>query len=283
MSDRTDSTRRTVLVGISNPDTVERLVHLAGGIAESIGGDVILTHVVPVASQISLTTGQSSPEVIRARDFVHNVCEAARSSGVTARGLVEVARSVEDGLLAAAESHAANTILVGYSDHESDDDRQSGEEERFDRTMHRVARKAHADVVVAKLRRESHEAVAVPVATEIPLGLTKVLCEALADAAGAKPTFFHVVEPGASPEEARRRVSDRLEEAGLLRLGRLKVLTSESLVDTVVDAVADYDLVILTPADRPGLLDRVYSSRAEKMAERVSASAILAWGSEADS
>jgi len=280
MSDVTQGVAPTLLVGISNPATVERLVQLAGGIVDTTGGEILLTHVVTVASQISLTTGRSSPEVIRARDFVQRVIAAASQSGINARGLVEVARSVEDGLLAAAESHDADTILVGYSDHETGG--HVLDEERFDRTMHRVARKAHAAVVVAKLRRESYDRIAVPVASDTRLDLTRVLCRALADEGATAPTFLHVAGSDTSSAEAGRVVSSRLDEMGLLERGRLEVLSSDQVVDALVDALSDYDLVILTPSDRPGLLDRVHSSRAERIAEAVSASAILAWGSKAE-
>jgi hypothetical protein len=232
---------------------------------------------VTVASQISLTTGSSSPEVVHARDFVERVIDLARPAGVAARGLVEVARSVEDGFLAAADSHAPGMILVGYSDEQLDDDTTPGDEGRLDRIIHRVARKAHADGVAAKFRRDSHRRIVAPVADGAPLELTRILCASLSAEAATKVTFLHVVEPGASVAEARHSLSAQLEEAGMLDLGELEVRTADVLVDDVVTAVGDDDLVILTPSDRPGLLERVYSSRAEKIAEAVSASVVLAW------
>lgn len=276
--DRTRRARPTLLVGLSNPETAERLVRLAGRMAETMDAEVLLTHVVTVASQISLTTGRSSPEVVRARDFLQRVIVAARTAEVPTRGLVEVARSVDEGLLAAADSHAVGAILVGYSERQSEEGDPSSEEERFDRVIHRVARKADADVIVAKFRKEAHDSIVVPVAAEAPLGLTKMLCTSLVGDAETRLTFLHVIDPGASLTDARSGLSARLEEAGLLGVGRLEVRVSDAMVDAVVAAVADHDLVILTPSDRPGLLDRVYSSRAEKVAEAVSASAILAWG-----
>jgi hypothetical protein len=168
-------------------------------------------------------------------------------------------------------------ILVGYSDEQLDDDTTPGDEGRLDRIIDRVARKAHADVVAAKFRRDSHRRIVVPVADGAPLELTRILCASLAAGAAAKVTFLHVVEPSASVDDARHSLSAQLEEAGMLDLGELEVRTADVLVDDVVTAVADDDLVILTPSDRPGLLERVYSSRAEKIAEAVSASAVLAW------
>ena len=242
---------------------------------------MLLTHVVTVASQISLTTGGSSPEVVRARDLLQGVLARARSSGIMARGLVEVARSVEDGLLAASQSHHAGTILVGYSDLGSEAGETSHAEEWFDRTMHRVARKAHADVIVAKFRRESHERIAMPVSIGAQLGLPRSLLAALGGQPATEVTFVHVVGSGASVDDAQATVSAELEAGGLAGMGQLEVQASDTMVESVVAAGADHDLVILTPADRPRVLSRFYSSRAEKIAERVSGSVILAWGSEA--
>jgi nucleotide-binding universal stress UspA family protein len=266
----------TLLVGISNPATAGKLLRLSTILAAAGGWKIVLTHVVTVASQISLTTGRSSPEVVRARDFLQGVQSSAAARGVEAGALVEIARSVHEGLLAAAESHRAEMILVGYS--EADTEIADTEEEvRFDRTMHRVARKAPADTVVAKFRREGLRRILVPVAAEAPLRVTGLLCRAFSRLDEATLTFLHVVEPEASMEEGRRRMTDHLAERGVAAFGSLVVVASNDPVAAVVEAAADHDLVILGPSGRPGLMTAIFSSRAQKIAEEAPCSILLAW------
>lgn len=273
---------KTVLVGISNPDTADQLVGLAAALAAATPLQVLLTHVVTVANQISLTTGQSSPEVLRARDFLGRVVGVAREGGVESRALVEVARSVQEGLLAAAVSHDAAMILVGYSDSGDGDDERGDDEERFDRTMHRVARKASSDVVVAKFRRDEHRRIAVPLTTTAPLRLTGLLCRALTKGDGAEVTFLHVADPDTEADQARKELTSRLDEADLADLGALRVMTSDDPVEAIVEEVADHDMVVLGPSGRPGILERLFSGRARKIAESVSGSVVLAWASAED-
>lgn len=262
----------TLLVGISNPETADRLVRLSATLTRSRPLDILLTHVVTVANQIGLATGQSSPEVISGRDLLEETSAAARAAGIDVRALVEVARSVEDGLLAAADSHHAEMILVGYTGEAEE------EEERFDKAMQRVARKASADVIVAKFRGTEQDRILVPLASDVPLRLTGLLCRALAEDGGAAVTFLHVVESGGAEDEARRELEKALERSGLAALGPLRVLTSDDPVATIVDEARHHGLVILGPSARPGLLDAVFSSRARKIAESVPSSVILAWG-----
>ena len=272
------SKRKTapVLVAVSNPETADRLVHLASILEAEEPREIILTHVATVATQISLTTGQSSPEVVQARDFLQEVMEGARGAGVKARALVEVARTVDEGLLAAAESHEVGLVLVGYSD--ADGPGEVGkEEERFDRAMHRVARKADADVVVAKFRSSEMKRILVPVTRVSPLHVAGLLCRALAGVEGADLTFFHVVGSEVDRDQAAGRVAGRLEERGVASLGRLEVAVSDTPVDRIVEEAQHHDLVVVGPSGRPRVLEAIFSSKARRIAEEAPASVLLAW------
>jgi nucleotide-binding universal stress UspA family protein len=267
---------KTLLVGVSNPATANRLVALSAVLAERAAWDIVLVHVVRIASQISLTTGQGSAEVVRARDFLQQVRADAADAGVKARALVEVAREVDEGLLSAAETHGAEMILVGYSE-ESAGPQDKHDEEAFDRTMHRVARKAKADVVVAKFRGEGMQRIMVPVAAEPPFLVTGELCRALGGVDGTTLTFLHVVEPEADLDGAKGRSSEWLAAKGVASLGHLVVKASTNPVDTVVEEAELYDLVIVGPSGRPGFLDTIFSSRGQKIADEVPSSVLMAW------
>jgi len=274
-NDPGDTGSATLLVGVSNPATAHRLVQLSSILAATNPWQILLTHVVTVAEQISLTTGKSSPEVVRARDFLQEVQENAMSEGVKARALVEVARSVDEGLLAAAESHDAGMILVGYSEEGGVFDER--EEERFDRTMQRVARKAEADVAVAKFRNEGIGRILVPVSTDGPLPVISLLSRALATAPGAELTFLNITDPDAQEGEVRKVLVRTLAEEGLTELGRIQVRASENPVSAILEESKGYDLVLVGPSQRPGFMENLFSSKSREIAEEAPVSVLLAW------
>ena len=271
--DRREGDHPTLMVGISNPATMSRLLRLASLLAEAGPFDLLLTHVVRVASQISLTSGRSSPETVRARDFLRGALREVETFGQQARALVEVARSVDEGLVAASESRKAGLILVGYSEEKDDEDGRR--ERRFDRTMHRVARNADCDLVVAKFRREELRTVLVPLGPEPRLRVTGLLCRALGSMDGTTLRFLHVVQPESSVVEARRRMGEILTAEGLSSLGDLEVVATDDVLDTLEARAADHDLVIVGPAGRNSAIEAIFTGTGEKIAERVPSSVLL--------
>lgn len=269
-----------LLVGIADPAGAGELVRLSSILVGQSPWQTVLVHVVTVADQISLTTGQSSPEVVRASDALEEALARARSEGVEARGVVEVARSVDEGLLAAAETQEASMILVGYSREGAEGGEHHEREEKFDRAMHRVARKTDTDVVFARLRRKEMREILVPLTLEAPLRLTAFLCRALAEAERTSISFFHVTESASAEPQARTRLKERLTEAGLAALGTLEVVVAEDAVEAITARAVDQDLVVLGPSGRPHVLEGIISSRATRITEGISASVLLAWGEE---
>ncbi|MGD2068595.1 MAG: universal stress protein [Gemmatimonadota bacterium] len=274
---RRDRAPAALIVGVSNPATAERLVRLATVLAETGSWTLVLTHVVTVANQISLTTGRASPEVVRARDFLQAVLDGTEAAGGEMRAVVEVARSVDEGLLAAAESRRASMILVGYSEAEGEGGDAGLGEEEFDRIMHRVARKADADTVVAKFRKETLRRVLVPLAAEAPLQTTGLICRALSTLPGSELTFLHVAAPDADVRAARARLEARLAEAGLGSAEALEVRVGEDPVEVIAHQAGDFDVTIVGPSGRPGLMHSIFSSRAERIAEETPTSVLLVW------
>jgi len=276
--EREDLDADTLLVGVSNPATVPRLVEICSVLERTGDWNILFTHVVRVANQISLTTGGSSPDVIKARDFVRQAQTTADAASVPAKGLVEVARSVDEGLLAAAESHRARMILVGYSEWKEEQDPKEGEEEgEFDRTMHRVARKASMDVVVAKFRRETPERILVPVGDGSHGRLVPLLARAFSLSPSTSVTFLHVTDAEGSVEEGRRRMEGWMADRGLGERAELKVERGEDPAEAVLRESRNHDLIIVGPSRRPGIMGGIFTGKARAIAEGTTASVLVTW------
>lgn len=262
----------TVLVGISNPATMPRMVDLAIRLHGVTGCEIVATHVVAVHGQVALRSARSSPEVVEARLLLQDMVELAAARGVAARAVVEIGRETSEGLVNAARSYGADLVLVGYSEAPGGADEKAGR--RFDRVMHRVARGVDADLVVAKFRRDEDRRLLVPVEADSRLGLIGLLVRSLTADAPAAVRFLHVI-PADAPEADGRAVREALADEGLLQLGELEVVASDDVARTLMDRADDHDLAVLQTSPLPTLADDVFGTGAERIAERVSCSVLL--------
>ncbi len=267
----------TLLVGIANPNTIERLMTLAVCAHHATGCEVVATHIVTVPKQIALASARSSREVSAARELLRRAIRAGAAGGIDVRGVVEVGRDVDEGLMAAAHSQGATVLLVGYSDDRERGASSSAKAERsFDRIMHHVARRVDADLVVAKFRREAVGSILVAVPPAPDLRLTGLLARAVAEGTGASVRFLHLGTEEGEGEPRAPEIRRRLEDLKLLELGELEVVRRPAWEEALVEYANRHDLVILEASPRPSLADTVLGSAAERIASQTTASVLLA-------
>lgn len=271
---KTDPSLGALLVGISNPASMPGLMDMAIGLQQVTGYEVVVSHVVTVRGQMALRSARTSPEVLEAQKLLRGALDYAAGSGVAARAVVEVGRDVDKGLINAARTHDAAVVLMGYS--EEDGTASHPGSRRFERLTHRVSRGIDAHLLVTRFRGDhTPRSILVSVAEDSRLGLVGILIRALGIAPGA-PTFrfLHVIHPDADPAGADS-VHELLEEAGLAGLGTFEVVHSQDRTGALMVAASQHDLVILEASPDPSLVNDVFGSAAERIAERVPSSSIL--------
>lgn len=261
-----------LLVGISNPETMHRLVDLAIRLSLATGCEIVATHVVRVPGQIGLRSARTSPEVVAARQLLLDVLDRAQQAGVEAQAVVEVGREVHEGLIAAARSRDADLVLVGFSDAPGEADEAS--ERRFDRVMHRVGRELDADLVIGKFRGEATDRILVPVEPASDFSLIALLVRALKRDQGEVVRFLRV-SIGGDPSDEDESVRQRLAESGLAEVGRLETVESDDMANAVLAQAQDSDLILLETTSTPGPGDGLRGAVAERIAERAECSTLL--------
>ncbi len=270
-----DGAISTLLVGISNPATMPRMLDLALRLHRVTGCEIVATHVVAVQSQMALQSARSSSEVVGARLLLQDTVEMAADLGVGARAVVEIGRKTGEGLIHAARTHAAAVVLVGYSEAPGDPTEKGAR--RVDRVMHRVARGLDVDVLVAKFRKEQVDRILVPVESRSDLRLMGLVVRALLADSNASVRFLHVT-PASSTSTEGEDVRQRLIDEGLLQLGELAVVARDDVAETLVGEADSHDLALLETSSVPSLVDDVFGTGAERIAERVSCSVLLVRG-----
>ena len=239
MSDRTNGLK--LLVGISNPSTMPRLVDLAVRLNLSAGCELVFTHVVEVPRQIGLAAARSSPDVVAGRRLLQEALDRAGEAGVVGEAVVEVGRAAHEGLVAAARSRGADLVMVGYSEPPKEAD-EAGEK-RFDRFTHRVARDLAADLIVGKFRGEGADRILVPVEPASDLTAVGLLVGAFMQDRPRTVRFLHVSAEGDRAVESDQ-VRARLSDAGLAQFGELESVSGDA-AEMVLTRAENCDMILL--------------------------------------
>lgn len=265
-----------LVVGISNPETTAGLMDLAQCIASEQGFRVIATHILKVPIQANLGSARGSKEMAEARERLLGAIREARARGVSVKGVVEVARDVDEGLVSAAENQDASLLMVGYSEAPDEGD---GDERAFDRVMHSVARDTRVDLVIAKLRRSQMRSVLLPINTGLNLAVSGMLAQAISRARDARVTLIHLLrEDEESEEEARRRLEANLTEEGFEDLGELVVeRPREGMdpIDQMLETANRHDITIVGAEPRPSIAESIFGSWAEEIASRAECTVLV--------
>ncbi|MFP3903141.1 MAG: hypothetical protein ACLFWB_02745, partial [Armatimonadota bacterium] len=181
--------------------------------------------------------------------------------GVEVRGVVEVARTVDGGLISAARNQDAQMLLVGFSER----DAETRSERAFDRVMHRVARETQASLIIQKYRREIEDSILVTVATEANLKAVSLVVNALYAATGASVSYLHGVSPGTDVDSLHRELSDMLMEYDLPFAEKLTVMPAEDPMEAVIEEANRHDFTIVGAEPRPSLKESILGSWAERI------------------
>lgn len=248
---------------------------LALCIAPEAGYEIVAVHVVEVPPQAHLGSVRGSDEMVEARKRLLAAIRQAAADDVQIKGIVEVAREIDRGLISAAESQNASLILLGYSESGEDDD-DGGEERRFDRVMHKVARGVRGDLVVAKLRHEDLGRILLPINTGLNLTLSGMLARALSRANDAPVTILHLLREDEDEDEARARLEALLAKEGFEDIGELEIEEGETApLDRMLELANHHDVAILGAESRPSIAESIFGSWANRIAREAECSVLV--------
>ncbi len=261
----------TILVGVSNPATIPQLMGLAAMLARHCEYTVVATHVVTVPEQMRLSAARSSPEVAAGTQLLRQAIREGSEQGIPVRGVVEVAREVHEGLIAAADSQEAELLLVGHSDMP---DAPAGPDKAFDRIMYKVARSTGANLIVAKFRRPAIRSILIPVLGGLNLPVTGRLLKSIIHETDAEVCFVRAVKPDVDTEEEAQDLAEVLAAHDLDSLGETEILSAADPQAAIIERANEYDLAIIG-AERPTIVDAIFGNIAERIASQATCSALL--------
>lgn len=264
--------RYSVIVGISNPATVTRLVHLGCILANEYGGRVTAVTVVEMTDRRPAPNAEPHDRMTAGYDLLNAGEAVAREYAVPYEGRIAVGRPVAEVLDEVARAQQARLIVVGYS--EADSSRSHNAD--FERLIDEIADQASCDLLVARFRGpERFERVLAPVSERLNMDIRREFLLALHHQLGTRIEIVHFAgseQEGAAMHEeltawmAERQAHDFVE---------LRVEVHADPGAAIVAASADYDAVVLGAAPLFEVRRRYFGPVAEYVAQHAACSTFL--------
>lgn len=261
-----------VVVGVSNPATVARLVRVAAILAREYGGQVTAVAVVEMTDQEPPPGGTQHDRMSAGYELLNTAERVAGECGVPYQGRIAVGRPVAEVLDEVAQAQHARLIVVGYSNAES----TRPHSEDFDRLIDEIADHASCDLLIARFRGpERFARVLAPVSGRLSMDIRREFLLALHRQFGARVEIVHFAcsaEEGAVMQEELARW---LAEREVHDLVELRVDVHPDPAAAIEAASADYDAVVLGTAPLYEVRRRYFGAVAEHVADHAACSTFL--------
>lgn len=171
--------------------------------------------------------------------------------------------NVADGILAQAESTKTYAIVLGHP--------LQGTHKEFEKVVEQVVSRATCPVVIVRFTGVLHtERILVPVTgSEDIIALKDIIC-ALGKVGEHRITLLGVLPSDEREEDvdaARKKMESWSHAVGLDSCVCSKVIATEARQETIVEAAADHDLVVMSSTFSLGIERIVFGSLAENVAQ----------------
>lgn len=262
----------TVVVGLGNPGNADRLMRIGCMMAHEYEGRVDGVTVVETDQAAPEATPEAHDRMSRAYDILGRAEQLAEAAGADFEGHLAISRPVSEVLADLAQSIDAELIVVGYSERNHPQPNDSS----FERLVDEIAAHAPCNLLVARFVGETgYERVLVPVRERLNLDVRRDLIVALRHQFGST---VDVVSFACSESEAVEKLEELqvwLEERGVTDLVNLRVEVREDPGQAIVEASADYDLVVLGTAPLHEVRRKYFGPVTEHVAENALCSTFL--------
>jgi amino acid transporter/nucleotide-binding universal stress UspA family protein len=275
----------SILVPLSNPETEQSLLKVSTALAKSRGARLRLIHVIQVPIQTPLEAGRFQYEKLREeKETLLDVASRhAAEQRVKARSNTIVAHNVPSAILSVADTESPDLIIMGWR----------GEDQIMPiiqrNTVSGVMKLAKGNVLVLKdrgLSKLKHILVPISGGPHALLGLS--IAQELAQEWGASITALNVqrgkgFSASSSEFDSKSLELFRSETEGFVRktLAKAKVdaapyvIFDTNIVEAIVRAAKDHDLVVMGASNEWFLRRRLFGSIPDQIANNSPVSVLM--------
>jgi nucleotide-binding universal stress UspA family protein len=258
----------TIMVALSNPRTERALMTLAGALAKAKGGRVLATHVVQVPDQTSLASAAERHTGLTAESerLLADARADAERFDVSVGTRTILSHQGVDEVFDAAETHAVDTVIMGYGGAHLAGGRAEG-------ALEELTHELPCDVLVLNERSFDPSEILLPTAGGYSSDLSAEIARALRDTVDANVSLLYVTDDEDRPA-GEQFLQQWATDHGLEDANR--IVESGDVEDAIERAAASRTLVVVG-ATEEGLLSRIVGgSLSLSVLEHLDASVLLA-------
>lgn len=280
----TPNERYRIVVPVANPQTEQHLIKLGGAIGTGYGeAEIVAVSVLEVPQQTSLQQGiQFEDErVKRQQELLNNARSVAENAGLGLRTRAIVSHSISSAVLNVIKEERAQHLVLGWS----------GKRKRYQHILgsniDRIVDEASCEISLIKTGDRPTKNIVVLVGTGPNTTLAIRRGHDLATSVkGASLTLLTVqlpsVDENIDPEaEGKGLINSVAHEVGL-ETGQYKsrVLVSDDVRETLLEAVKDFDTVCIGATRSTAIRQALFGSIPEEIGEQADATVIITRGRE---
>ncbi len=230
----------SILVCLSNPESVNSLTSIAVAIARRNNAEIIFLHVIEVHEGQPLMAGLE--ETARAKPLLEEAESLALDSGIAARSIIQVSHRISQGIVETALTENCNFILIRRQ-------KQTTFLARvFSSLIDTVLQKAPSEVAVlhGEFGRKKIRKILIPFGTSIHTRLATEIAPALADHFDADLRIVVVFGPEMlthERDEKTREIRQVMQENSVS--AELEVVIEKNILKGILKQATDVDLVLM--------------------------------------
>lgn len=261
-----------VVVGLGNPENVAELMRVGCMMAREYGGRVEGLTVIETDEVAPKATSETHDRMSRAYAILDHAEQIAEAYGANFEGHLAISRPVAEAIDDLAQSIDAELIVVGYSERYHPDGHSN-----FERLVDEIATHAPCNLLVARFvgRHASYDRVLAPVRERLNLDVRRDLVLALQHQFGSTVDVVHFACSENQAAEKHDELEKWLIERGVLDYVNLQVRVREDPAQAIVEASADYDLVVLGTAPLHEVRRKYFGPVSEHVANHATCSTFL--------
>lgn len=263
----------SVLVPVASQGQSRILGQIGAILAKTHDGEVLALNIARVPPGLELAEGR---EFLReGRPALEAVIEEARKWDVPVHTMIRLGRDVGKAIRKTVEENASNLIVLGWPGYTQTSGRAFGS------VIDSIVDNPPTDIAVVRYRKyRDLKSILVPVAGGPNSRRSVQMAVAMALQAPdetVKVTVMRIIRPGSSEADRVRAQQDLAHsmEGALPYELNLKLVEGEDIVDTIVKASADYDLVIIGATNEPTFRTLLIGNIPEQVALKAKVTTIM--------
>jgi amino acid transporter/nucleotide-binding universal stress UspA family protein len=245
---------RRILMPMANPETQTAIFKICDVLLEARkGGEIIALSVVNSPEQTDFYTALSNADY--SLKLMERIQQLQPSKKVEIRPLIRASRNLAKGIVHAAEDEKCNLIVMGYPGRDPSAVGMN--------LMEEVLNQSLTDLILLRIKNPKDlfepKKIAVSLGGRNNLDLMVKLSGALASRYGAEITFLNILPENftkAQQSETGKIFIEAIQKHNEKAVFNTRVLTSNNPIDTLVEASAGFDLLIVGTT-KVGMMERV--------------------------